>query len=92
MSKKERETYEFEMNFKKIFIVAVLSNDDIISSRPCLKTGPGLKTGVKSDIFWSEIGSVFGEPGSIPQPRIPRSIPPEQYNNTGGNSYSVAFI
>ena len=25
--------------------------------------------------FWSEIGSGFGEPGGIPPPRIPRSIP-----------------
>ena len=47
-------------------ISAVLSNDDIISSKP------GLKTGVKNDIFWSEIGSGFREPGGIPQPRIPR--------------------
>ena len=35
-----------------------LSNDEIISQRP------GLKTGVKNDIFWSEIGSGCGEPGS----------------------------
>ena len=35
----------------------------------------GLKTGVKTDIFWSEIGSRFGEPGSTPPPIIPRSIP-----------------
>ena len=48
-------------------ISAVLSNDDIISSKQ------GLKTGVKNDIFWSEIGSGFREPGGIPQPRIPRS-------------------
>ena len=26
-------------------------------------------------IFWSEIGSGFGEPGGTPLPRIPRSIP-----------------
>ena len=37
----------------------------------------GLKTGVENDSFWSEIGSGFGEPGSIPlpPPRIPRSTP-----------------
>ena len=46
------------MNFKKICIVAVLSNDDIISSRPCLKTG------VKNDFFWSEIGSAYTIPDS----------------------------
>ena len=27
-------------------------------------------------IFWSEIGSGFGEPGGIRLPRIPRSTPP----------------
>ena len=43
-----------------------LSNDDIISLRP------GLKTGVKNDIFCSEIGSGFGELGSALLPRIPR--------------------
>ena len=31
---------------------------------------PGLKTGVKNDIFWSEIGSGIGEPGGPPPPRI----------------------
>ena len=28
-----------------------------------------------NDIFWSEIGSGFGEPGGTPPPRVPRSIP-----------------
>ena len=37
---------------------------------------PGLKTGAKNDIIWSEIGSGFGEPGGTPPPRIPRSPPP----------------
>ena len=32
-----------------------------------------MKTGVKNDIFWSEIGSGFGEPGGTLQPRTPRS-------------------
>ena len=36
---------------------------------------PGLKTGVENDIFWSEIGSRFGEPGGTSPPRIPRSNP-----------------
>ena len=31
-----------------------LNNDDITSYRP------GLKTSVKNDIFWSELGSAFG--------------------------------
>ena len=31
---------------------------------------PGRKTGVENGIFWSEIGSGFGEPGGTPLPRI----------------------
>ena len=38
--------------------------------------GPGLKTGVENGIFWSEIGSGFGESGGTPLPKIPRSTPP----------------
>ena len=30
---------------------------------------------VKNDIFWSEIGSGYGEPGGTPPPRISRSTP-----------------
>ena len=30
----------------------------------------GLKTGVKNEIFWSEIGSGFGEPDGTPPARI----------------------
>ena len=43
----------------RIFFCACsnLSNDEIISQRP------DLKTGVKNDIYWSETGSGFGEPG-----------------------------
>ena len=35
-----------------------------------------MKTGVEDGMFWSEIGSGFGEPGGTPPPRIPRSNPP----------------
>ena len=35
-----------------------------------------LKTGVENDIFGSEIGSGFEEPGGTPPPRIPRSSSP----------------
>ena len=35
----------------------------------------GLKTGMKNGMFWSVIGSGFGEPGGTPPPRIPRSTP-----------------
>jgi len=83
MCKKERETCEFEMYFKKsLLFSAVLSNDEIISSRP------GLKTGVKNDIFWSEIGSGFGEPGGTPPPRIPRSTPGYHAGNTSSLCYT----
>ena len=44
-------------------------NDDTIVQRP------GLKTGVNNDIFQSEIGSEFGDPGGKPPPRIPWSTP-----------------
>ena len=35
---------------------------------------PGLQKGVENDIFWSEIGSGFKEPGGTPPPRILWSI------------------
>ena len=47
-----------------------VSNDDKISWRP------GLKTGMKSANFWSELGSGFGELGSTPPPGLPRNTPP----------------
>ena len=34
---------------------------------------PDLKTGVGNGIFWSEIGSGFGDAGGTPPPKIPRS-------------------
>ena len=37
---------------------------------------PGLKTGMKNDIFWSKIGSAFEEPDGTPPPRIPEIPPP----------------
>ena len=33
---------------------------------------PGLKTGVGNGIFWSEIGSGFGDAGGTPPPKVPR--------------------
>ena len=36
---------------------------------------PNLKTGVGNAIFWSEIGSGFGDAGGTPPPKIPRSTP-----------------
>ena len=81
------------MNFKKIFIVAVLSNDDKISSRSCLKTGPGLKKGVKNDIFGLKWGQDLENRAAHPSQEFPGVPPPRgQYNSTGGNSCSIAFI
>ena len=70
--------------FGEIFCLrSNLRNEDITSAlTPGLKTvkdfrGRGLKTtGVENGIFWSEIGSGFGEPGCTTPPRIPRSTPP----------------
>jgi len=36
---------------------------------------PGLKTGMGNGIFWSKIGSGFGDAGGTPPPKIPRSTP-----------------
>ena len=36
----------------------------------------GLKTGMENGMFWSEVGSGFGEPGSTPPPQIPTGTPP----------------
>jgi len=36
----------------------------------------GLETVWRMTLFWSEIGSGFGEPGGTPPPRIPRCTPP----------------
>ena len=75
--------------FGEIFCLrSNLRNEDITSAlTPGLKTvkdfrGRGLKTtGVENGIFWSEIGSGFGEPGCTTLPRIPRSTPPPRIEN-----------
>ena len=36
---------------------------------------PGLKTGVENAIFWSQIGSGFGEPGGTPHQQFPGVSP-----------------
>ena len=59
------------MHFKKRFSWrSNLSNENIISTRP------GMKMGVKSAIFWSEIGAGFQELCSASSSRIPRSNAP----------------
>ena len=37
---------------------------------------PGLKTGVENDIFWSEIGSGFGDAGGTPPTKNFKDYPP----------------
>ena len=71
MNKKKREIWEVEVDLKKLWhnFLDTRSEDGFGFLRP------GLKTGVESDIFWSEIGSGFGKPGGTPQQRIDRSIP-----------------
>ena len=69
MSKKERETCELEMDFKKsLLLPSSLSNDDIISSRS------GLKTRVKNDVFWSEIGRHTSTKNSLKHPAPPPRV------------------
>ena len=81
------------MNFKKSFCWrSNLSNDGAISvfvnmyvaSCDLLQVWKWVlilearsETGVKNDIFWSEIGSEFGESDWTPPTRIPGSTPPE---------------
>ena len=70
MKKKEREMFEFEMDFKEYSVCVVIRRRQNF----CKERGrTGLKTGEETDIFWAEIGSGFGEPGGTPPPRIPRS-------------------
>lgn len=45
--------------------------------------------GVENDYFWSVIGSRFGEPGSTPLPRIPKSKPPGLTST--GNHFVIRF-
>ena len=67
--------------FEEFFCLrSKLSNDKKLSA-----LRPGLKTGVENYIFWSEVGSGFGEPGCTPPPRIPwpeYTPPPGKYPNS----------
>ena len=61
-------------------------NDDIISTYGNM--GPGLKTVVQNDIFWSEIELGFGEPAITRRytpSLVPRAFPLK--NGWGGNSW-----
>ena len=71
INKTDRITFKFKVHFKKSFSWhSNLSNDNIISKRP------GMKTGVKNAIFGSEIGSGFQELSGASSSRIPWSNAP----------------
>ena len=71
----KRRNMRIRNGFEEFFCLrSNLSNDKIISAHR-----PGLKTSVENYIFWSEIGSGFGEQGGNPPPRIPRSTPRESH-------------
>ena len=53
---------------------------------------PGLKTGVENAMFWSQIGSGFGEPGGTPPPTIPRSNPPPLFPLVPQEKYSMLVV
>ena len=77
MWKKKEKYANSKRLLRKLFCsCSNLSNDEIISLRL------GLKTGVKSNNFWSETGSGFGEPIGPPPRRIPRStsLPPPEFS------------
>ena len=48
--------------------------------------------GVENDIFWSEIGSGFGEPGGTSPPRITRTTPQEAKQLSFSNFLIVKVI
>ena len=50
---------------------------------------PGLKKGVENAIFWSKMGSGFGEPGGTPPPTTPRSNPPPPFPLVAQEKYSM---
>ena len=63
---KETVISEFEIDFKK----------SCLSFSSLILPIPSLKTGVENNIFQSEIGSGFGEPGSTPHQKFPEIPPP----------------
>ena len=65
MNEKGRLIYEFEVNFKKSFIWRSNLDLDIFPWRP------GLKTGVKNAMFWSQTG----EPAAHSHQKFPGVFP-----------------
>ena len=73
MNSREREVSKI---YHSSWILPILDFEFVTDAKLNYDTTKGLKTGVENGIFWSEIGSVFGEPGGTPLPRISRSTPP----------------
>ena len=62
--------------FEEIFCLrSDISNHDIILPKGQIRKRVWILE-YRLDIFWSVIGSGFGEPGGIPPPGIPRRTPP----------------
>jgi len=69
----ERERVDFR---SALMHMLCLITYKVRSENGCGFLRSGLKTGVGNGIFWSEIGSGFGDAGGTPPPKIPRSTPP----------------
>ena len=78
MNKKGRLICEFEVNFKESFISRSNLDLDIFSQRP------GLKTGVKNAMFWSQ----SGEPAAHSRQKFPGVFPKA---NSASFSYKISF-
>ena len=66
--------------FEEIFCLrSDISNHDIILPKGQIRKRVWILE-YRLDIFWSVIGSGFGEPGGIPPPGIPRRTPPPPEN------------
>ena len=72
MNKKKREIWEVKVDRKKLWhnFLDTRSEDGFGFLRP------GLKTGVESDNFWSEIGSGFGKTGQHTPTKNSQEYPP----------------
>ena len=72
MSKKEREICELDLFDEFVCLRSnPVRNDNINSAER-----PGLKTGAENWIFWSEIGSGFGESAGTPPTKNCQEYPP----------------
>ena len=76
--------------FEEIFCLrSDISNHDIILPKGQIRKRVWILE-YRLDIFWSVIGSGFGEPGGIPPPGIPRRTPPPR--RTDWKSYACFLV